>query len=112
MSATEVIYARAVALTLARLTPELRREKLAAYLSLGIPPRGAVPVTSEAETILQTFEKLRAGVPPHVLIPRPTLPRSDERSCRRVRKHRDSAATKRRKHAAAVRRWQSRRESE
>jgi hypothetical protein len=94
----EVIYARAIALTLARVTPELRREKLAAYLSLGIPPRGSVAVTSEAETILATFEKLRAGVPAHSLIPKKELPRS----CREVSLNRKA---KQRLRQAAIKRW-------
>jgi hypothetical protein len=112
MSATpEVIYARAVSLALRSLPEKLRLKRIRAYLDFGIPSRYCTPVTGEAETILQTFEKLKAGTPAHVLISRSTLPRSDERSCRRFRKHKDSTATKRRKHAAAVHRWQSRRES-
>jgi len=111
ITAAEVLYARAVSLALRSLPETLRLEKIRSYLDLGIPSRYCTPVTSEAETILRTFEKLKAGTPPHVLIPRPSPPRSDERSCRRFRKHKDSAATKRRKHRAALQRWQDRRES-
>ena len=94
----EVIYARAVSLALRSLPEKLRLKRIRAYLDLGIPSRYCTPVTSEAETILQTFEKLRAGVPAHSLIPKKELPRS----CREVSLNRKA---KQRLRQAAIKRW-------
>lgn len=76
-----VTFARSLALTFARLTPEERRSaKIQAYLLVGVPGRGSVALTDEARTVLRNFEQLSAGVPGAALIPKKELPRCREQS--------------------------------
>jgi hypothetical protein len=75
-----VTFARSLALTFARLTPEERSAKIQAYLLAGVPGRGSVALTDEARTVLRNFEQLSAGVPGAALIPKKELPRCREQS--------------------------------
>lgn len=98
-----VDFARSLALTFAHLTPEDRSSRIQSYLLLGVPHRGAVPMTDEAAHVLRTFERLRAGAPAHRLIAKKELPRCRERAAPQ-----DKAAKELRSRSM-VKAWQRRR---
>jgi hypothetical protein len=102
-----VDFARSLALTFARLTPKERGAKIQAYLLVGVPGRGAVPMTDEAALVLRNYERLQAGTPGSALLSRKELPRSTDR-CRDTAPQAKASRAKRR--ASALLRWQRRRE--
>jgi hypothetical protein len=104
-----VDFARSLALTFFRLTPEERSRKIQAYLLVGAPGRGAVALTDEAALVLRNYERLRAGAPAYRLIPRSDLPRSRDKA--RCMTKPETAASREKRRRAALARWQRRRDT-
>jgi hypothetical protein len=105
-----VTFARSLALTFAHLTPEERSAKVQAYLLVGAPGRGAVPLNDEAALVLRNYERLQAGAPGASLLCREPLPRSTEEHCRQIAPPEKELLRAKRK-ASALLRWQRRREA-
>jgi hypothetical protein len=94
-----VDFARSLALTFFRLTPEERSRKIQAYLLVGAPGRGAVPMTDEAALVLRNYERLRAGVPACVLLSGRAVTRTSETQ---------DAKAKQRRSRVMLKAWQRR----